>query len=75
MRKFLVDYWALICVVGGGLIAWGAFSARLDAAEEAIGSMATDHDTLTTIKADLSNVSKKVDLIDKKIDRLTERAQ
>jgi hypothetical protein len=74
-RRVVVEWWALISVIGGGLVMWGMFSARLDAAETTLKSLSTDHDLVVEMRTDLKYVSRKLDSIDKKVSELTDRAQ
>lgn len=58
----VLDFWPIALVAGGGLIAWGRLTHKVDAVKEAIGTKAS----IERVDA----IDSKLDNIDGKLDRL-----
>lgn len=66
----VVRYWPLIAMFITGLIGFGTLQARVNDLTDKAQVAAADHDTITTVAANLSNMQKQMDRVEGKIDRL-----
>jgi preprotein translocase subunit YajC len=66
-KNWLQNWWPILMVVGGGLVAWGGLQARVSAVEQTTVSLKTDHDVLVKVSTQQDAMQKQLDRMEQKL--------